>query len=84
MLPLVQRVMSTEEFLGVEKAIGRSYGGRDVPFVIGWAMHGLPREAREAMFALAGAPYRVLHTIVRRRFERGEARAFRYVGSAAH
>ena len=30
------------------------------------------------MFALAGGGYRVLHALVRRRFERGEARAFRY------
>ena len=51
---------------------------REVPFIVGWAMHGLPEDARAAMFALAGAPYRVLHALVRRRFERAEARAFRY------
>lgn len=77
-LPLVQRVMTAEEFDGVEKAIGRSYPARDIPFVIAWAMHGLPRDAREAMFASAGAPYRLLHALVRGRFERAEARAFRY------
>ncbi|HMM93460.1 MAG: hemerythrin domain-containing protein [Micrococcales bacterium] len=81
-LPLVQRVMTAEEFLGVERAIGRSYGTREIPFVIAWAMHGLPREAREAMFAVAGTPYRVLHALFRRRFERAEAVAFRYVRPA--
>jgi hemerythrin-like domain-containing protein len=77
-LPLVQRVMTQEEFQAVEKAIGKSYPVRDVPFIVGWALEGLPEDARSAMFALAGAPYRVLHALVRRRFERSEARAFRY------
>ena len=77
-LPLVQRVMTTAEFEAVEAAIARSYPLRDVPFIIGWALEGLPADAREAMFALAGTPYRVLHALLRRRFERAEARAFRY------
>jgi iron-sulfur cluster repair protein YtfE (RIC family) len=77
-LPLVQKVMTLAEFQTVEKAIGKSYPVRDVPFIVGWALEGLTPEARDAMFALAGAPYRVLHALVRRRFERSEARAFRY------
>lgn len=77
-LPLVQRVMTEEEFQGVEAAIGKSYPLREVPFTIGWAMEGLPDEAREAMFANAGGPYRILHAVVRGWFERGERRAFRY------
>ena len=77
-LPLVQRVMTTDEYQAVEKATGSSYPVRDIPFIVGWAMHGLPPEAQDAMIALAGRPYRLLHALVRRRFERGEARAFRY------
>lgn len=77
-LPLVQRVMTHEEFQAVERAIGRSYPVREVPFIVGWALAGLPENARAAMFAMAGAPYRLLHALVRRRFERAEARAFRY------
>lgn len=77
-LPLVQRVMTHEEFQGVEEAIGKSYPLREVPFIVGWALAGLPDHARAAMFTMAGAPYRLLHALVRRRFERGEARAFRY------
>jgi iron-sulfur cluster repair protein YtfE (RIC family) len=77
-LPLVQRVMTTQQYEDVEKAIGASYPSREVPFLVGWAMHGLPAEGREAMFRMAGAPYRVLHALLRRRFERAEARAFRY------
>ena len=77
-LPLVQRAMTEAEMQGVEKAIGRSYPVREMPFIVGWAMEGLPTDAREAMFALAGAPYRVVYALVRPWFRRREARAFRY------
>ena len=77
-LPLVQRVMTTQEYLGVEKEIGKSYPVRDIPFIVGWALYGLPVEARDQMFALAGAPYRIVYALVRRWFARGEARVFRY------
>ena len=52
--------------------------GKDIPFIVAWAMHGLPPADRDRMFALAGAPYRVLHALFRRGFERREARTFRY------
>ncbi len=78
-LPLVQRVMTADELAAIEQAIGKSYPARETGFIIGWALHQVPAEAREAMFALAGAPYRVLHALVRRRFARAEARIFRYV-----
>ena len=78
-LPLVQRVMTHEEFQA------RRGGHREVLPGARGAVHrrlGAGRAARptpaRAMFAMAGAPYRVLHALVRRRFERGEARAFRY------
>ncbi|MBT9255168.1 hemerythrin domain-containing protein [Phycicoccus sp. KQZ13P-1] len=77
-LPLVQRVMTEAEFDAVEKAIGRSYPAREIGFVVGWALHRLPQEGRDRMFAMAGPAYRVLHLVVRRRFERGEEAAFRY------
>ena len=77
-LPLVQRVMTTQEYLAVEEAIGTSYPVRDVPFIVGWALYRLPADGRDRMFALAGGPYRLLYALVRRHFDRGEARAFRY------
>jgi hypothetical protein len=77
-LPLVQRVMTAEQFTAVEAAISKSYPLRDLPFILGWAMYGMPDHARERMYEFAGGPYRFLHALVRRRFERGEARAFRY------
>ena len=79
-LPLVQRVMTAEEYQAVETAIGKSYPVRDVPFIVGWALRGPARRtARAAMFALAGGAVPACCTpLVRRRFERAEARAFRY------
>jgi iron-sulfur cluster repair protein YtfE (RIC family) len=77
-LPLVQRVMTPAEFQAVEKAVGTSYPLRDIPFILGWAMHGLPGPARERMYESAGGAYRLLYPMVRRWYERNEARAFRY------
>ncbi len=77
-LPLVQRVMTHDEFQSVDAAIARSYPLRELPFILGWVMYALPDDAREQMYDVAGGPYRFLHALVRRRFERGEARAFRY------
>ena len=79
MLPLVQRVMTTQEYLGVEKAIGKSYPVRDVP------VHRRLGAARPARWrpATRCSRWRVRPTacctpLVRRRFARAEARAFRY------
>lgn len=83
-LPLVQRVMSAAEFAAVEAAIARSYPLKDAPFLVAWAMHELPEDGRERMFAVAGAPYRVLHALTRRRFARGEARTFRHGHAVDH
>ena len=79
-LPLVQRVMTTEEFARVEKDVEKAYGPRDIPFVIAWVVDGLPSGARERLFAEAGLPYRLLHAVVRGRYARAERRAFRYGG----
>ena len=70
--------MTTEEFHAVEEAIAKSYPVREVPFIVGWALAGLPRRRPRRMFTLAGVPYRLLYALVRRRFERSEACAFRY------
>jgi iron-sulfur cluster repair protein YtfE (RIC family) len=77
-LPLVQRVMENDEFVATEKALTKTYPTKEIPFLVPWALHGLPVEARDRMFALAGAPYRILHALTRRGFERRETRAFRY------
>ncbi len=79
-LPLVQRVMTAEEFAKVEKDVERAYRPQDVPFVIGWAVDDLPVDARRRLLASAGPVYPILLALVRRRYERGERRAFRYGG----
>ncbi len=82
-LPLVQRVMTAEEFRDVDRAIGQAYPLRSVPFMIAWVMQGLPRVAQDRMVALAGRPYLVLYLLLRGRFERAERRAFRYSDGVA-
>lgn len=78
-LPLIQRVMTSEEFAAAEQAIERnSYPPRMIPTVVPWAWHRLPAEAVERIGAQAGPVIRLLHRLCRRRFERGERIAFRY------
>ncbi|MFT4201445.1 hemerythrin domain-containing protein [Gordonia sp. (in: high G+C Gram-positive bacteria)] len=79
-LPMIQRVMTDEEFTTAEQAVARSHPMRTASFTVPWAMSGLSDEGRERMFALAGAPYRVIYALSRRRFARRERAAFRYRG----
>jgi hypothetical protein len=77
-LPLVQRVMTTEQYATVEKAVERAYPVRMVPTLIPWVCHRLPEPALEAMLTSAGRPYRLLRQLMAGRFERRELKAFRY------
>lgn len=78
-LPLVQRVMTVEEFAASERAIERhGYPPRMIPTVVPWAWHRLPAEASDRIGAQAGALMRLLPRLLRRRFERREQLAFRY------
>ena len=78
-LPLVQRVMTTQEYLG-----GRG-GDREVVPGARHAVHrrlGAVRPARRRPATRCSRwpvpPTASLYALVRRRFDRGEARAFRY------
>ena len=77
-LPLLQRTMSADEFAASEAAAGQGYPLRLVPFLVPWVLHGLPGDDGRAFIAAQGRAYSVLHRLTRRRFERGELRAFRY------
>ena len=79
-LPLVQRVMTEDEFAGVEREIQKGYRLRDTPFIIGWVVDGLPPEALERFFAFSGPPFKLLYAVVRRSYARREQRAFRHAG----
>nr|WP_239476623.1 hemerythrin domain-containing protein [Nocardia arizonensis] len=75
-LPLVQRVVTPEEYARIERAIGRSYSLRMVCTMLPWAFHGLPAPAAAELLSRARVPERVLLRLTRRRFERRHAAAF--------
>ena len=77
-IALLQRVMTQEEWEEVDKGFAK---GISFPFLlrtIPWVMHQVPFEAREHVFAASGVAHRVLWRLTRPRFERLQARAFRY------
>jgi hemerythrin-like domain-containing protein len=78
-LPMLQRTLTEEENRAFEKAIERRYPLRMVPFLLPWAMAEVPSEARDRMLESTPPGYGLLLRLFRRRFERGERRAFRYV-----
>lgn len=79
-LPLIQRVMTDAEFATVEREIQKAYRLRDMPFIVGWVVDGLPAEARERLFSAGGPVIRILYAVVRRSYARREQRAFRHAG----
>lgn len=79
-LPVVQRVLTPQEFADVDSAVQRAYPTRLVLRVLPWALHGIPHDAQEALGS-DGRAFRLLHRLTRGRFERGERRAFRYSAS---
>ncbi|MGG5258382.1 hemerythrin domain-containing protein [Phycicoccus avicenniae] len=77
-LPMLQRIWTDEEFAAAEKGVQEYYPVKDAPFIVAWALDGLPEEGRRRMVALAGRAYGVLHVLVRGRYARRERMTFRY------
>jgi hemerythrin-like domain-containing protein len=77
-LPYLQQVMTAEEFEASEKAAGRGYPPSSLPFIVPWVLHEVPGDTGRDFVARAGKVYALLHALTRRRFLRGERRAFRY------
>ena len=77
-LPYLQRVMTDEEFATSEKAAVDGYPKSVIPFLVPWLLHQLPGTAGRDFVAAQGRVYALLHLLTRRRFLRGEQRAFRY------
>ena len=78
-IPLVQELMSQEEWDAAEKAIGKEYGLRIIPFAVPWVFKGLPADKAAEVLPLLALPHRVLLRVLRPGFDRREAVAFRYV-----
>ena len=79
-IPVIQRRVSPEEWRRLEKEeLQKESRITDVLVVVPWAMHEVPDDVRERVFAApGGAAFRVLWRLTRGRFARREARAFRY------
>ena len=79
-LPMIQRVMTAEEFAQAEAGVATYYPRRDAWFLVPWALHGLPPHAAARMLAIAGPAYGVVHRLARAGFARREQAAFRWAG----
>jgi iron-sulfur cluster repair protein YtfE (RIC family) len=77
-LPMLQRTLSEEENAAFEKAVEKRYPLRSVPFILPWAMDGVPADARQRLFESTPPGYGLILRIFRRRYERGERLAFRH------
>jgi iron-sulfur cluster repair protein YtfE (RIC family) len=77
-LPMLQRTLSVEENTAFEKSIEKAYPLSCIPFVLPWAMDGVPDEARSRLLASSPPGYGLLLRILRLRYDRRERRAFRY------
>lgn len=77
-LPLVQRLLTAQEFAEVDAAVGRAYPVRMVPRLVPWVSHRLPEDVTDVV--LSSRTIRLVRALTRRRFERAERRAFRYAG----
>jgi hypothetical protein len=78
-IPLIQELMSVEEWEASEKAIEKAYGLGIIPFAVPWVFKALPPEKAAEARSLLELPHRVLLRLLTPRFMRREAVAFRYV-----
>jgi iron-sulfur cluster repair protein YtfE (RIC family) len=77
-LPLVQAHLPEAEWVASEKAAQKSFGLREVAFLVPWAATGLSREERDRAFATVGPTFRIAYRLTRRRHARREAVVFRH------
>jgi hypothetical protein len=78
-LPLLQRVMTSDEYAAAEAAAARGYPLSLMSFLVPWAMEGVPDVIAGPMLRDAGAAYALALRIFRGSFRRREARTFRCV-----
>ena len=78
-IPLIQALMTEEEFAAMEAFADQGIPLRQVPQLVPWALHGLAPEARARALAAAPGVFRLAARLFSRGFERRERVAFRYV-----
>jgi hypothetical protein len=77
-LPLLQRVMTAEQYAACEAAAAQGYPPRLIPFLVPWVADGVPADVSERFLGEAGAAYRLLLRLLRGRHARREHRVFRF------
>jgi len=77
-LPLLQRVMTADDYAACEAAAAKGYPPKTFPFLLPWMAAGLPADVVSKVLREAGPVFAVLLKLFRPGFERQERRAFRY------
>ena len=79
-IALMQRVMTAAEWEELDEHFKEALTLKDLPNLVPWALLGVPAAVREDLFARPGGSlHRLVWWLTRRRFDRFEARAFRYL-----
>ena len=77
-IALIQTVMTDADWQEIDQRFQEALSFAQLVRAVPWALHGVPAEAREQVFAHTGLPHRVLWWLTRGRFERLDRRAFRH------
>jgi hemerythrin-like domain-containing protein len=78
-LPLLQRVLTVDDYVAVEAAAGSGYPLASVPFIVAWVADGVPPDVIRHTLGKAGPGYGLLLRLCRPRYARSERRAFAHV-----
>ncbi|GAA1926956.1 hemerythrin domain-containing protein [Nocardioides marmoribigeumensis] len=78
-IPLIQELMTPEEWATSERAIAKEYGLGIIPFAVPWVFKALPADKVAEVEPFLDLPQRLLKRVLEPRFLRREAVAFRYV-----
>jgi iron-sulfur cluster repair protein YtfE (RIC family) len=77
-LPIVQRTMTAEEWAEAERAAGKGYPARLIPFLVPWVAAGLPADVVGRMLREAGPAYGLVLRLCGGRYHARERVPFRY------
>jgi hemerythrin-like domain-containing protein len=77
-LPLVQRVMTADDWAAAEAFAGIGITPRQIVALVPWVLHGLSPELRAREVAASPLPFRLVLRLFGSHYDRKERRAFRY------
>lgn len=77
-IAILQRHTPADEWKQIEERIGKRKSAVPLSFMVGWCAEDVPPRQLDEIFGAVGLPFKVLWLLTRRRFRRGERKAFRY------